>query len=81
MICNPIILMFKCRVKNSFSSITNKITLRHMPKSESLPEAKSTNINILLNRVKLGKEKEQRKKLLFSAITSLGLVVFGVLIF
>ena len=46
-----------------------------------MDQPKSTNINILLNRVKLDEEKEYRKKIIFSAITSLSLVLFGVLIF
>ena len=44
-------------------------------------ENKSTNINVLLNRVKLDQKKESRKKLLFSAAASVGVVLFGVLIF
>ena len=48
---------------------------------EKLYSEKSTNINILLNRVKLDKKKESRKKLLFTAATSLGVVIFGVLVF
>ena len=44
-------------------------------------EKKSTNINVLLNRVKLDQKKESRKKLLFSAAASAGVVLFGVLIF
>ena len=68
-------------MKNTFSSNTNKITPKYTHIGESPYQSKSTDINILLNRVKLGKEKEYRKKILFSAVTSLGLVLFGVLIF
>ena len=46
-----------------------------------LDQIKSTNINILLNRVKLDQKKESRKKIIFTAATSLGLVLFGVLVF
>ena len=42
---------------------------------------KSTNINVLLNRVKQDRKKEGRKKLLFTAATSLGVVLFGILVF
>ena len=42
---------------------------------------KTTNINILLNRVKEDQKKESRKKLLFTAATSIGVVLFGVLVF
>tara|TARA_B100001093_G_scaffold513212_1_gene584661 strand:+ start:338 stop:574 length:237 start_codon:yes stop_codon:yes gene_type:complete len=68
-------------MKNMFSSITSKILLRYKFEDESLKNAKSTNINILLNRVKLDQKKESRKKLLFMAATSLGAVLFGVLVF
>ena len=44
-------------------------------------EIKSTNINVLLNRVKQDQKNESRKKILFTAATSLGLVLFGVLVF
>ena len=38
-------------------------------------------INILLNRVRQDQKKESIKKLLFTVATSLGLVVFGLVIF
>ena len=68
-------------MKNTFTSITNKMISRYKSKDDSEHLSKSTNINILLNRVKLDQKKESRNKLIFSAITSLGLVLFGVLIF
>jgi len=68
-------------VKNTLSSITNRISSKYSSEDKSLYETKSTNINILLNRVRLDKKKESRKKILFTAVTSLGLVLFGVLIF
>ena len=42
---------------------------------------RSTDINILLNRVKLNKKSEIRKKFYFSTATALGLVLFGIVIF
>ena len=42
---------------------------------------RSTDINILLNRVKQNQIKESRKKLLFSAVASAGVLLFGVMIF
>ena len=44
-------------------------------------QSKKVDINVLLNRVKLDQIKESRKKIIFTAATSLGLVIFGVLIF
>ena len=68
-------------MKFLFSSIKHKITSGYSPTDESMNLEKSTNINILLNRVELDKKRENRKKLLFTAVTSLGVVLFGVLIF
>ena len=68
-------------MKNSISSIKNGIIARPTISDENSNEVKSTNINVLLNRVKLDQKKESRKKIIFSAAASLGLVVFGVLIF
>ncbi len=58
-----------------------KIVLSNKMTINNLSETKSTNINVLLNRVKLDQKKESRKKLIFTAATSLGVVLFGVLIF
>tara|TARA_B100000674_G_C37592689_1_gene801567 strand:+ start:497 stop:703 length:207 start_codon:yes stop_codon:yes gene_type:complete len=68
-------------VKNSILTITNKIITRYKSEDKSNIEKKSTNINVLLNRVKLDQKKESRKKILFTAATSLGVVLFGFLIF
>ncbi len=68
-------------MKNTFSSITSKISTKYLSEDKNSYETKSTNINVLLNRVRLYKKKESRKKILFTAATSLGLVLFGVLIF
>ena len=68
-------------MKNSLSSIKNGIIARPTISDENSNEVKSTNINVLLNRVKLDQKKESRNKIIFTAATSLGLVIFGVLIF
>ena len=68
-------------MKNTFSSIKKHLLLKYTYKDESLNNKKSTNINVLLNRVKLDQKRESRKKLLFTAATSFGVLLFGVLIF
>jgi hypothetical protein len=68
-------------MQNTFSSLRDKIVKRYTLDDENLNENKSTNINILLNRVRINKKKEFQKKILFTAATSLGAVLFGVLIF
>ena len=68
-------------MKNTFSSIKKHLLLRYTYEDESLNNKKSTNINVLLNRVKLDQKRESRKKLLFTAATSFGVLLFAVLIF
>ena len=58
-------------MKNSFSSFKNKFISKYTVMDENLNENKSTNINVLLNRVKLDQKKESRKKIIFTAATSL----------
>ncbi len=72
---------FNNRMKNSSISIRDKIISRHLDKDLDLKENKSTNINILLNRVKANQKNEIKKKIYFSAAASTCLVLFGVLIF
>jgi len=68
-------------MQNTFSSLKDKIVKRYTLDDENFNENKSTNINILLNRVRVNKKKEFQKKILFTAAASLGAVLFGVLIF
>jgi len=68
-------------MQNTFTSLKNKIVKRYTLNDENFDQIKSTNINVLLNRVSVNKRKEFQKKLLFTAVTSLGAVLFGVLIF
>ena len=42
---------------------------------------KSSDINVLLNRIHLNKRNETKKKIYFSAIASLSLIAFGIIIF
>ena len=68
-------------MKNTISTVKNKISAKLFSGIDKTKDSKSTDVNILLNRVKQNQKKESRKKLLFTAITSLGMLVFGVLIF
>ena len=68
-------------MKNVLASIKEKMIQRYTIEDGNLHSKKSTNINILLNRVRQDQKRESRKKLLFTAATSLGVVLFGVLIF
>jgi hypothetical protein len=68
-------------MQNTFTSLKKKIVKRYTVNDENFDQIKSTNINVLLNRVSVNKRKEFQKKILFTAATSLGAVLFGVLIF
>ncbi len=68
-------------MKRSLSSIKNKIIQRYNEEGDYLYNQKSTNINILLNRVKLDQQKESQKKILFALATSCGVLLLSVLIF
>ena len=68
-------------MKNTFSSIKKHLLLKYTYEDESLNNKKSTNINVLLNRIKLDKKSEKRKKIYFSAAASTGLILFGLIIF
>ena len=68
-------------MQKTFSSLRNKIVKRYTLNDENLKDYKSTNINILLNRVRINKKKEFQKKILFTVATSLVTVLFAFIIF
>ena len=68
-------------MKSLGSSIKEKLVAKYLVKNQSATHAKSTDINILLNRIELNKKNESRKKLYFSAAASTGLILFGLVIF
>tara|TARA_B100001059_G_C17289278_1_gene311951 strand:+ start:251 stop:502 length:252 start_codon:yes stop_codon:yes gene_type:complete len=68
-------------VKNTALNIKEKIISRYLDKEDSKGNYKSTDINVLLNRVKVNQKNESRKKLFFSAAASTGLILFGLIIF
>ena len=62
-------------------SVKKKLVAKYLEKDNPKQDTKSTDINILLNRVKLNQKNESRKKLYFSAAASTGLIIFGLMIF
>ena len=62
-------------------SVKKKLVAKYLEKDNSKEVSKRTDINILLNRVKLNQKNESRKKLYFSAAASTGLLLFGLIIF
>ncbi len=68
-------------MKNSISEIKSKIISSYINDEKTFDETKSSNINVLLNRVKLDQKRESRKKILFSTAASAGVLLFGFFIF
>ena len=68
-------------MKKTDISFKDKMIYRYLQDDIKKPRVKSSNINVLLNRIKLDKKNESRKKLYFSAAASTGLILFGLFIF
>tara|TARA_A100001015_G_scaffold160659_1_gene178554 strand:+ start:197 stop:442 length:246 start_codon:yes stop_codon:yes gene_type:complete len=68
-------------MKNLTDSIKQKLTSKYTVSDTPQTTPRSTDINVLLNRVKLNKKEEIRKKFYFSAVASTSLIVFGLVIF
>ena len=75
-------LWFNLIVKNTSENLKNKIISRYLEKNDNSKNLfKSTDINVLLNRVKANQKNESRKKIYFSLLASTGLLLFGIAIF
>ena len=68
-------------MKNVGFSVKEKLVAKYLEKDQKNVQPKSSNINVLLNRVKINQKKEIRKKLYFSTAASAGLVLFGLILF
>ena len=68
-------------MKNLTNSLKKKLVSKYTVSDNSQTTQRSTDINVLLNRVKSDKKKEIRKKFYFSAAASTGLILFGLVVF
>tara|TARA_B100001057_G_C22090630_1_gene659350 strand:+ start:270 stop:476 length:207 start_codon:yes stop_codon:yes gene_type:complete len=68
-------------MKNSGINIKEKLVEKYLDNNSQKKLPKSTDINVLLNRVKNNQKNESRKKIYFSAAASAGLLMFGLIIF
>ena len=68
-------------MKSLGSSVKDKLVAKYLAKDNSSNQVKSTDINILLNRIQMNKKNASRKKLFFSAAASTCLILFGLIIF
>ena len=68
-------------MKNLTDSLKQKLTSKYTVSDNLQNTSRSTDINVLLNRVKSDKKQEIIKKFYFSAAASTGLILFGLVIF
>ena len=68
-------------MKNLFSPVKKKLVSKYLNSDKETNLPRSTDVNILLNRVRLDNKREKLKKLVFSALASTGIIVFGILVF
>tara|TARA_X000000950_G_scaffold277015_1_gene365796 strand:+ start:118 stop:327 length:210 start_codon:yes stop_codon:yes gene_type:complete len=68
-------------MKNLTNSIKHKLVSKYTVSDNLQNTSRSTDINVLLNRVKSDKKQEIIKKFYFSAAASTGLILFGLVIF
>ena len=68
-------------MKNLSRTLRNKLTSKYTEIDKPKILNKSTDINVLLNRVKFDRKQEIKKKFYFSAAASTGLILFGLIIF
>ena len=55
-------------MKKNFNYITSETRKSSLNKNKEIDKIKTTNVNILLNRVRLDKKKTLKKKIFFSVI-------------
>ncbi len=68
-------------MKNLANAVKEKLASKYKVSDSSQNNSSRTDINVLLNRVKLDRKEEIRKKFYFSAAASTGLILFGLVIF
>ena len=68
-------------MKNLSSALKKKLISKYMETDTKKVSTKSTDINVLLNRVKFDRKQEVKKKFYFSAAASTGLILFGLIVF
>ncbi len=68
-------------MKNFKSSIKDTLTEKYSQANTLQSSNKSTDINILLNRVKLNQKNEIKKKFYTFTAASVGLILFGLIVF
>ena len=68
-------------MKNLTNSLKQKLVSKYTVSDSRQNTSRSTDINVLLNRVKSDRRQEVKKKFYFSAVASTGLILFGLIVF
>ena len=68
-------------MKNLTNSLKQKLVSKYTVSDIRQNTSRSTDINVLLNRVKSDRKQEIKKKFYFSAAASTGLILFGLVVF
>ena len=68
-------------MKNTGFKVKERLIAKYFEKDSKKNLQRSTDINVLLNRVKTNQKNESLKKIFFSAAASSALVLFGIIIF
>ena len=68
-------------MKNNLIKVRERLLSKYLSKDPSQNLHRSTDINVLLNRVKNNQKNEKMKKLYFSFFVSSGLLLFALVIF
>ena len=68
-------------MKNLTNHLKKQLIEKYTSEDHPKFSNKSTDINVLLNRVKLNRKNEVKKKFYFSAVASTGLLLFGLIVF
>ena len=68
-------------MKNLTDSLKQKLISKYTVSESQQTTSRSTDINVLLNKVKSDKKQEIKNKFYFSAAASTGLILFGLIVF
>ena len=68
-------------MKNYKGSINDTLSAKYNEADVLKSSNRSTDINILLNRVKLSQKNETKRKFYFFTAASTGLILFGIVVF
>ena len=80
-VCQKVQIMVNSPNEKFKQRIKKKLISKYMETNTPKVSSKSTDINVLLNRVKFDRKQEIKKKFYFSAAASTGLILFGIIVF